>query len=336
MFVKGYAATAANAALEPFEYELGPIGRAEVDIEVEYCGICHSDLSMIENAWQMTQFPFIPGHEVVGKIRAVGEDVKHLRPGTRVGVGWFSRSCMSCSQCMHGDHNLCQTAEGIIVGRHGGFADFVRVDSSWAVPLPDSIPAESAGPLFCGGITVFNPIVQCGIEPTERVGVIGIGGLGHMALAFLNAWGCEVTAFSSSESKESEARQLGAHHFVNSRDQASLKKAASSLDFIISTVNVGLDWETYLGTLKPRGRLHFVGAVLEPIQVGAMSMIMGQKSISGSPLGSPATIEKMLEFTARHDIKPVTELYPMSKINDAFEKLKSGSPRYRLVVQARQ
>jgi len=191
---------------------------------------------------------------------------------------------------------------------------------------------ESAGPLLCGGITVFNPMVQFDIKPTDKVAVIGIGGLGHLALQFLNAWGCEVTAFTSSESKQQEALDLGAHKVLNSRDPEAIESAAGSFDYIISTVNVKLDWNTYVNTLKPKGRLHFVGATLEPLDLGVFPLMMGQRSVSGSPVGSPATIERMLEFARLHDIRPQVEVYPMSEINEAFDHLKSGEARYRVVL----
>ncbi|MFM6063840.1 MAG: alcohol dehydrogenase catalytic domain-containing protein, partial [Microcystis panniformis] len=200
--IRAYAAREKGGKLEPFDYDPGILADEDVEIAVEYCGICHSDLSMLDNDWGLTTYPFVPGHEVVGTIAALGAKVKELKLGQRVGLGWFSRSCSTCETCMSGDQNLCATAEGTIVGRHGGFAERVRADHSWLVPLPDQLDAAKAGPLFCGGITVFNPIVQFDIKPTNRVGVIGIGGLGHIALKFLKAWGCEVTAFSSSPDKE--------------------------------------------------------------------------------------------------------------------------------------
>jgi uncharacterized zinc-type alcohol dehydrogenase-like protein len=166
----------------------------EVEIAVQTCGICHSDLSMLQNDWHMTKYPLVPGHEVTGKIVAVGEQVKKVRVGQTVGLGWNSASCMACEQCLGGNQNLCAKAEGTIVQRHGGFADRVRAHWAWAVPLPEGVDPAKAGPLFCGGITVFNPIVQFDVRPTDRVGVVGIGGLGHMAVKFLNAWGCEVVA----------------------------------------------------------------------------------------------------------------------------------------------
>jgi uncharacterized zinc-type alcohol dehydrogenase-like protein len=235
---------------------------------------------------------------------------------------------------MGGDHNLCPTAEQTIVGRHGGFAERVRCHWGWATPLPEALDASKVGPLFCGGITVFNPIVQCSVLPTDRVGVIGLGGLGHLALQFLNKWGCEVTAFSSNPSKAEEIRRLGAHEIVNSRDPAEIAKVAGKFDFIISTVNVPLDWNSYLNALAPKGRLHFVGAVLEPVPVPAFTLIGAQRSISGSPLGSPETTRTMLDFCARHEIAPVTELFPMSRVNEALDRLRAGKARYRIVLQA--
>ncbi|PAW79803.1 MAG: alcohol dehydrogenase [Verrucomicrobia bacterium Tous-C9LFEB] len=330
--IHAYAALEKGGRLQPFDYTPGPLGDEQVEITVSHCGICHSDLSVIDNEWGNAVYPLVAGHEAIGTIVEVGRSVKKVKVGQRVGIGWFSGSCMCCPQCLSGSQNLCATAEQTIVGRHGGFADRLRAHWAWATPLPEGLDAAKAGPLFCGGITVFNPIVQLGIRPTDRVGVIGIGGLGHMALQFLNKWGCEVTAFSSSDSKKAEAMSLGAHHVVNSRDKAQLDAIAGSLDFILSTVNVPLDWTAYLTALAPKGKLHLVGAVLAPISVGVFSLIGGQKSISGSPLGSPVTVAEMLDFAARHQIAPVTETFPFSKINEALDHLRSGKARYRIVL----
>lgn len=330
--IKAYAAKTAGAPLEPFEYDPGPLRGGEVEINVEHCGICHSDISMLNNDWGISQYPFVPGHEVIGTIGEVGADVTHLQVGQRVGLGWHAGYCCSCSSCLSGDHNLCATASGTIVGRHGGFADKVRASAISVVTLPYGLDPSKAGPLFCGGITVFNPLIQFDIQPTSKVAVIGIGGLGHMALGFVNAWGCEVTAFTSSDSKRDEALKMGAHHTLNSRDAAQLAEAAGSFDLILSTVNVKLDWNTYLGTLKPKGRLHMLGATLEPLDLGAMSLIMGQLNVSGSPVGSPATIAQMLEFAALHKIEPVTEHFRFDQVNEALEHLESGKARYRVVL----
>ncbi|MBP0004313.1 MAG: NAD(P)-dependent alcohol dehydrogenase [Cyanobacteria bacterium SBC] len=330
--VHAYAVTQANGQLEPFEYELEPLEPQEIDIAVEHCGICHSDLSMLENAWNMTQYPLVPGHEVTGKVAAVGDRVTHLKVGDRVGLGWHAGYCMTCSQCLGGHHNMCTNASSTIVGRHGGFADTVRAQAASAIRLPETVDARTAGPLLCGGITVFNPLVQFDIAPTASVGVIGIGGLGHIALQFLRAWGCQVTAFTSSESKQQEALKLGARDTINSRDPDALAAAAGRFDLLLSTVNVKLDWNAYLKTLKPRGRLHLLGVVTEPLDLNVAPMLFSQLSVSSSPVGSPATISQMLEFAARHGIEPITEHFPMSQVNEALDRLRAGKARYRIVL----
>jgi alcohol/geraniol dehydrogenase (NADP+) len=329
--IHAYARLKHGAPLEPFDYDPGPLKPDYVEIRVEHCGLCHSDLSMLDNQWGRAQFPMVAGHEVVGTIVEAGDQVKAVKVGDRVGLGWFSGSCLHCPQCLAGDHNLCRSTEGTLMGRFGGFADRVRCQWLWAVPLPQGVDVASAGPLFCGGITVFNPIVQFDVKPTDRVGVVGIGGLGHLAIKFLNKWGCEVTAFTSSDSKHDEAKQMGAHRAVSSTNKDAIKKLARSLDFVLVTVNVALEWPAYLATLKPRGKLHFVGAVTEPLGI-APNALLGQKSLSGSPLGSPATIATMLEFCARHQIAPITETFPMTKVNDALEHLRAGKARYRIIL----
>lgn len=330
--INAYAALEAGGELQPLEYDPGTLGELDVEIDVAYCGICHSDLSMLNNEWGMTSYPFVPGHEIIGSVAAKGEKVTNLRLGQQVGLGWHAGYCMNCRSCMSGDHNLCPQAVQTIVGRHGGFADKVRANAASVIPLPENIDASSAGPLFCGGITVFNPLLQFSIKPTDKVAVIGIGGLGHMALQFLNAWGCHVTAFTSSESKKNEAIKLGAHQTLDSHNPVNLEAAAGQFDLILSTVNVKLDWNAYIATLRPKGRLHFVGAVLEPIDVGVFPLIMGQRSISGSPVGSPGSLKEMLDFAAQHQIKPIIETYPFTQVNQALAKLANGEARYRIVL----
>lgn len=327
-----YAAATPKAPLQPFTFDLGEIGPEEVEIKVTHCGICHSDLSMLDNEWGMSQYPLVPGHEAVGTVVALGEQAKGLKLGQRVGIGWSAYSCLHCPECLAGDHNLCATNQGTIVGRHGGFADRLRCQWTWVRPLPDAMDLAKTGPLLCGGITVFTPFLAYAIPSTARVGIIGIGGLGHMALQFANKWGCEVHAFTTSDNKEAEARKLGAHYVHNTKNEGALKKLSRSLDLIISTINVPLDVPALLDTLAPKGRLHVVGAVLKPLEVPAFGLIAGQKSISGSPSGSPTAISKMLDFCARHSVAPITETFPMSKVNEALEHLRSGKARYRIVL----
>lgn len=332
--IRAWAARAPRGPLQRFDFDPGPLGTEDVEIAVEYCGICHSDLSMLDNEWDMTNYPFVPGHEAVGRVIAIGEDVKDLKIGQRVGVGWNASSCAQCRTCLSGNQHLCPSVQGTIVGRHGAFAERLRVNWLWAVPLPAGIEASSAGPLLCGGVTVFYPLLLTGLKPTARVGVVGIGGLGHMALQFLNAWGCEVVAFTSSASKRDEALALGAHRVVSSTDANAMQKLQGSLDLILYTVNVSLDWDAYLATLAPKGRLHIVGAVLDPIPVKAMQLISFEQSISGSPTGPRHAIDTMLEFAARHDIAPRVEHFPMSQVNEALQRLREGKPHYRIVLDA--
>lgn len=330
--IHAYAATAAKGPLQPYEFDPGDLGPEEIEIQVSHCGLCHSDLSMLDNDWGMTKYPFVPGHEAVGTVIALGEQAKGLTIGQRVGIGWSATSCLSCPQCLSGSHNLCATSQGTIVGRHGGFADKLRCQWTWARPLPEALDPAKTGPLLCGGITVFAPFMEYNVPSTARVGVVGIGGLGHMALQFANKWGCEVHAFTTSDNKEEEARKLGAHHVHNTKKPGALKKLAGKLDLVLSTINAPLDIPGVLNALAPHGRLHVLGAILQPMPVPAMSLIMGSKSISGSPTGSPTAIDRMLDFCARHGIAPVTENFPMSQVNEAFEHLRAGKARYRIVL----
>ena len=332
--IKAWAALAANERLQPFEYDAGPLGAEDVEIAIDHCGICHSDLSMLDNAWGTTVYPFVPGHEGVGRVVAMGPQAKGLALGQRVGIGWNAYSCLYCDQCLAGRQHLCHAVVGTITGRHGAFADKVRCHWVWAVPIPDALPFADVGPLLCGGITVYSPLELLGVRATARVGVFGIGGLGHMALKFCRAWGCDVTAFTSSDSKAEEARAFGAHRVVSSRDSAAINALAGTLDLIIDTVNVPLDWPALVTALAPNGRLHVVGAVQEPIPVVAFWLISGQKSVSGSPTGSRGAIDAMLGFAARHGIAPQTEHFPMARVNDALDHLRAGKARYRVVLDA--
>ena len=333
--INAWAALEAKKPLQPFSYDPGPLHPDEVEVAVEYCGICHSDLSVVNNEWGFSKFPVVPGHEVAGRVVALGANARGLKVGQRVGIGWNAESCLHCRWCLSGSQHLCREAVPTVVGHHGGFADRVRAQWPWVLPLPDGLDAGIAGPLLCGGTTVFAPLPTFDIRPTDRVGVVGIGGLGHMALQFANAWGCEVTAFTSSESKNQEAKDLGAHHVVPSRDTGAIRALVGKLDLLLVTVNVSLAWPAMMATLAPKGRMHVVGAVLKPIPVMAFDLIGGQKSVSGSPTGAPVTISDMLEFAARHKIAPRVEHFPLTKANDALAHLAAGKARYRIVLDVK-
>ncbi|WP_199096821.1 NAD(P)-dependent alcohol dehydrogenase [Dyella sp. ASV21] len=332
--IQGWAVQQAGQPLVQTQIDPGPLGAEEVEVAVDYCGICHSDLSMINNEWGFSRYPFVPGHEVIGRVTALGPQAKGLKIGQKVGIGWTAESCMHCRQCLSGHQNLCAKATPTIGGHHGGFADKVRAHWAWAIPLPEGLHLASAGPLLCGGITVLEPFLAYDIGPSARVGVVGIGGLGHMAIKFAKAWGCEVTAFTSTAAKADEARGFGAHHVVSSQDASEIAAIAGTLDLLLVTVNVPLNWNAFINTLAPRGRMHVVGAVLEPIPVPAFSLIGAQREVSGSPTGSPVDIATLLDFAARHDIRPQVEMFPMSKVNEALKHLADGKARYRIVLDA--
>ena len=330
--IQGLAAHAAGAELLPFRYNPGDLGAQEVEIGITHCGICHSDLHLISNDWGISQYPFIPGHEIVGTVTAIGPQVRSLKVGQRVGLGWQSNSCGECEWCSRGLENLCPFQEATCVHRHGGYADHVRANARFVSPIPDALPSEQAAPLLCGGITVYSPLRDHGVNPSSRVGIIGIGGLGHIAIQFAKVFGAEVVAFSTSMSKEEEARSLGAHHFVNSRESKSMKEVAGSLDFILNTANADQDWNVYIQALRPTGTLCFVGVPPSPVSVQAFPLISGIRTITGSPIGSPQRIREMLDVAARHGVKATTEGFPMSQANEAISKVKKNKVRYRAVL----
>ncbi len=330
--IQGLAAHAAGAELLPFRYEPGELGVQEVEIDISHCGICHSDLHLISNDWGISHYPFIPGHEIIGTVTAVGPGVRSLKPGQRVGLGWQSNSCGECEWCTRGMENLCPSAEATCVHRHGGYASRVRANARFVIPIPDALVSENAAPLLCGGITVYNPLRSHGVNPSSRVGVIGIGGLGHMAIQFARVFGAEITAFSTSAAKEEEARSLGAHNFVNTRETRSVKKVSGSIDFILSTVNVDQDWSIYLHALRPTGTLCFVGIPPSPVSLQIFPLISGIRTVTGNPTGSPFRIREMLDVAARHGVRAQTEAFPMAKANEAIERVKKNKVRYRAVL----
>ncbi len=330
--IQGLAAHAAGSELLPLKYDPGKLGLHEVEIAITHCGVCHSDLHLIANDWGISQYPFIPGHEIIGAVTALGTEVRSLELGQRVGLGWQSNSCGQCEWCMSGRENLCASSEGTCVHRHGGYADRVRADARFVVPIPDALPSEQTAPLLGGGITVYNPMRIYGVNPSSRVGVVGIGGLGHLAIQFARVFGAHVTAFSTNIAKEEEARTLGAHAFVNSLESKAMKEVAGSLDFLLTTVNADQDWGAYLQALRPNGALWFVGVPPSPVCVHAFPLVSGLRTIGGSPVGSPFRLREMLDVAARHGVKAITERFPMEKANEAIDKVRKGKVRYRAVL----
>lgn len=334
MCVQCFAAMSAKSSLEKWEYKRDGLGAHDVEVEISHCGICHSDIHLIDDDWGMSGYPLVPGHEIIGKVRKVGPGVTNLEIGQRVGVGWQRGSCGKCEFCISGQENLCSEHKATCVDGYGGFAESVAVSERFVFPIPEALDSENAAPLLCAGITVYSPLRVFDVKPFMRVGVIGVGGLGHVALQFANKFGCEVTAFSSTSDKKAEAMKFGAHHFVASNDGTAISSAAGSLDFIMSTVPADLDWSMYVNTLRAGGKLCFLGVPPSPLTIHPIHLLMGQKSICASPIGGRTLMLEMLSFSARHKIVAQTELLPMSEVNTAIEKVRRNKARYRMVLKA--
>jgi alcohol/geraniol dehydrogenase (NADP+) len=332
LFIDAFAAQRACGTLQPHRYSLGDLLPTEVDIAISHCGVCHSDLHLIDNDWGVSAYPLVPGHEIIGTIIRAGEEAAGLRLGQRVGVGWLAGSCMGCEECRAGNENLCAEPRPTCVGRQGGYASRVRVDARFAAPIPGSLPSESAAPLLCAGITVFAPLSRRGLKKDSRIGVVGLGGLGHLAVQFARAMGCAVTIFSSTASKEKESRDFGADRFVDLSRHGALAAEKNTCDFILATVPADLPWAQYVNVLKPNGALCIVGASPGELHVPLFGLLEGQKSIGGSAIGSNAEIREMFHFAAKHAIIPMTEIYPMRDVNSVLTRLRQNRVRYRAVL----
>jgi alcohol/geraniol dehydrogenase (NADP+) len=330
--IKGFAVHAAGAELLPYKYDPGELHQDDVEVRVTHCGICRQDAHLIDNDWGTSQYPFIPGHEIVGTIGAIGSTVKGFEVGDRVGIGWQSNSCGKCEWCLKGEENFCAQAKQTCVHRNGGFSEAVRVNARFAVKIPEGLESETTAPLLCAGVAVYSPLKALGVNSESRVGVIGIGGLGHLALQFARAFKADVTAFSSSENKEEEALKLGAHHFVNSRESKSVNELAGRFDLILSCTDADQDWAGYVNTLRPHGTLCFVGAPGKPLSLPATPLISFARSVRGSNSGSPSRIAEMLEMAAQHNIKAKVERFRMADANQALKRIKKNQVRFRAVL----
>lgn len=327
MKIHGYAALAPRERLKSFTYDASPLEPFEVLIQVTDCGLCHTDLFMIDDAWHRSTYPLLPGHEIIGTVVKTGS-LAALKKGERVGVSWVRSACMQCPQCLRGDTNICLAKEGIYNnGRYGGFADHVVADSRFVFLIPDAIDSAHAAPLLCAGATVYAPLLNYRILPSHSVGVIGIGGLGHLALQFYHAYGCEVSAISSTASKEKEAVDFGADHFYTWEKPPS----PHQFDFLLCTSDALIDWNFVLTLLRPNGILCFVSRppafTLDPT-----FLVSPQRRIVGSNNANRALMNEMLAFAARHGIKPKIEKMPLAKVNEALEKIRTNSVRYRIVL----
>lgn len=333
MEVHAWAAKHRGAALEPLCYELGPPEGHDCTVKVRTCGICHSDLHMVDDDWGMTRFPLVPGHEVLGEVVEVGPMVRHLRVGDRVGVGWQAGACMHCRDCLRGEENLCDHTRGLIVGHHGGFADFVQADARFCFPIPEGVGDDVAGPLLCGGVTVFSALRHAGMGSGMRIGVIGVGGLGHMAVMFASRLGNHVTAFTTSEDKAAFASELGAAEVIVVPRGKEPPAPKRPLDVVVNTVPAPLDWASYLGMLGSDGTLCFVAAPVDrPIAVPFFPMLSKRRRIMASPIGGRSVMREMLETAALFGVRPHIETFPMARVNDALEHVRSNKVRYRAVL----
>ena len=327
----GYAAKALGKPLELFTYEQPKLGEHDVRVSVTHCGVCHTDIHAVEDYYGITVFPFVPGHEIVGYVAEVGSAVTGLKEGDRVGIGWQGRACMKCKWCLQGEEHLCMDiVEAGSWVPYGGFSSSVLVDNRFAYPLPDALPSEVAAVLMCAGVAVYAPLKSYAIQPGQKIGIIGVGGLGHLAIQFASALGYEVTAISSSPEKKEQSLTFGADHFMVANDQTSLKEAAYNFDLLLCTASNIINWEGLLSTLKKNGSMVLVG--FPDVALNSTDLVAHQLSITGSFLGNRATMKEMLSFAVTHSIKPKLEVMPMQKVNEAMKKVKKGKARYRIVL----
>jgi len=329
----GYAAMAAGLELEPFTYEPPQLADNDVRVSVTHCGICYTDIHAIDDYFGITAYPFVPGHEIVGHISEVGPAVAGLKKGERVGIGWQGRSCTRCEWCLRGEEHLCQDIKNSGTWTpYGGFSSSVAVEGRFAYPLPDVMPSEVAAVLLCAGIAVYSPLRSYAADPSPKVGVIGVGGLGHLAIQFADALGYEVTAISSSPGKREQAMALGADHFILAGDEASIRQARFSFDLLLYTGHGETDWTSLLLTIKNKGRLVMIGFSPVPVAFWPLDLVVHEQSITGSFLGSRAAMREMLAFAQAQRIKPMIELMPMAQVNQAIRRVREGKARYRVVL----
>lgn len=339
---RGLAVMSQSAPFTEYSYTIRDLRSNDVEISVKYSGICHTDMHMMDNDWKCSQYPLVPGHEVAGVVTRVGESVTKLKVGDHVGVGYYCWSCRNCDFCKTGQENYCPKAvqnygfampDGEIT--MGGFANKVVVAEEFAVPIPSELPLEFASPLLCAGITCWSPMKYCKMDtPGKRIGVVGLGGLGHCAVKFGVAFGNEVTVISTSRGKETLAKELGATHFCVSTDPESVKSTLNSLDYIVDTVSADKNMDLYLSLLRTNGVLVTVGLpeVSIALKVSPMSLVFGRKSVMGSIVGSVSEQEEMMKFCAEKQLKPMIEIQPANQIQTCFERLKKNDVRFRFVL----
>lgn len=337
-----YAAQSPSSGLAPYTIERRDLRPDDVAIEIDYCGVCHSDIHFVENDWGATEYPVVPGHEIIGRVTAVGQDVTRYKPGDLVGVGCMVDSCRTCSACESGLEQYC--IEGMTgtyngVDRHdgsityGGYSSRIVVSDRFVVRVPETLDPAKAAPILCAGITTYSPLRHFKVGPGHKVGVVGMGGLGHMGVKFAKALGAEVTIFTRSESKVAEAKKQGADHVVISTDKAQMKSVADSFDFLLDTIPVPHDLNPYLKCLKFDGT-HILVGLLQPIEptVHAGHLVGKRRVLAGSLIGGMPETQEVLDFCAEHNIACDVEMLDIRNINDAYERMKRGDVKYRFVI----
>ncbi len=336
-----WAASSAGRPLAPFTIERREPGPRDVLIDILYCGVCHSDVHQVRDEWSGAIFPMVPGHEIIGRVSKVGTAVTKLAVGDMAGVGCLVDSCRDCDPCRHGTEQFCQkgaaqTYNGTEMDRHtptyGGYATRVVVDEAFALKVPAGLDPAATAPLLCAGITTYSPLRQWNCKPGDRVGVVGLGGLGHMAVKLASSMGAEVTVLSTSREKEADAKRLGAHDFASTREDSTFRKLSWRFDLVIDTISAPHDYNKYLGMLRPFGTMVIVGVPPEPTPVAAFSLLAGNRRLAGSMIGGIAETQEMLDYCAAHKIVSDIEIIPIQSINEAYTRMLKSDVRYRFVI----
>lgn len=339
--VKAFAAYDAETPLKPFEFERKEVGANQVQIEILYSGVCHSDIHTAKGDWGPAIYPLVPGHEIVGRIVKIGDNVKNFKVGELAGVGCFVDSCRHCQSCLEGEEQYCDEGmtgtynsyeRGTKIPTYGGYSTTITVDEKYTLHVSDKLPLSGVAPLLCAGITTYSPLRHLNVGKGHKVAVLGLGGLGHMAVKFAASFGAEVTMLSSSPSKEADAKKLGAHHFALTSNHEVMASLVNSFDFILNTVSATHDYNTYLNLLKKNGTMIVVGAPPVPSTVQSFTLIGKRRSIMGSLIGGIAETQEMLDYCAEHNIVSEVEVINMDYINEAYERMEKSDVKYRFVI----
>lgn len=338
---RGYAAQSAESALQYFSFERRDPGACDVQMEILYCGVCHSDLHQVRNEWQNTVYPCVPGHEIVGRVTAVGGGVTKFKEGDLAAVGCMVDSCRECANCQAGEEQYCDQAPVFTYngpdkhsGAHtlGGYSDSIVVDEDFVLKVPSHLDLAAVAPLLCAGITTYSPLRHWKVQKGQKVGIVGLGGLGHMGLKFAHAFGAHTVLFTTSANKVEDALKLGADEVVISRDADQMNQHAMSFDFILDAVSAQHDLNAYLNLLKRDGTLTLVGAPEHPLPVSSFSLLFKRRQLAGSLIGGIAETQEMLDFCGEHNITSEIELIKIQQVNEAYERLLKSDVKYRFVI----